>query len=559
MPQDAFTILHTAKELDSLLKDARVDRINQPDKDSVIFYLRKDRFDYYLTACAKADFSRLSIGAKPTFVAVDAPSFCMLLRKHLSRSVIEQIRAIKDERIIAIDFLCRDELGETSEKTLYCEIMGKYSNVILVQSGTILGAMKTTSFDSDYPRRIFSGVPYILPEKQEKTSLFDEEAAKNLLANFNGHDLTEFVFNNFLGLSRATAQDIETKYFQNVKVFKIDEFYKYFKDYYESPFIKPNVVFGGKESDFYIGDYTLVQGNKTYYKTIAEAIDAYYKFKTESKAFGIRKQKLKDIVNAYLKKQQKKLQIVNEKLLSCDDADKNTLYGQLIISNLYRIKSGMKEVELEDFTKEDYPKITVKLDDKLSPKENAERYFKRYDKQKKTLAAVSNQKDELNELIAYLEQILKEIDSIEQIEDFVDIDEELKLLGLIKVEAKKKEKVKTTKYRVYSYGGFEIFVGKNNVQNEKLTFSAERSDIWLHAKDFHSSHVIIKTHGETVPDNVLLFAAEVCAYYSDAREADKVPIDYTLKKHVKKSNGKAIGLVYYTDQKTLFVKPDSHL
>ena len=148
---------------------------------------------------------------------------------------------------------------------------------------------------------------------------------------------------------------------------------------------------------------------------------------------------------------------------------------------------------------------------------------------------------------------------IEQIEDFVDIDEELKILGLIKAEAKKKEKVKATKYRVYSYGGFEIFVGKNNVQNEKLTFSAERSDIWLHAKDFHSSHVIIKTHGEPVPDNVLLFAAEVCAYYSDAREADKVPIDYTLKKYVKKSNGKAIGLVYYTDQKTLFVKPDSHL
>ena len=252
------------------------------------------------------------------------------------------------------------------------------------------------------------------------------------------------------------------------------------------------------------------------------------------------------------------MQIANGKLLSCADSEKNSLYGQLIISNLYRIKQGDKQATVNDFTKEDYPEIIVRLDENLSPKENAERYFKRYDKQKKTIAAVTGQKAELNETIDYLNNILRDIDRTEQIEDFADVEEELKILGVIKRENKKKERTPQTKLRVYQYGGFEIYVGKNNIQNEKITFSAERSDIWLHVKDFHSSHVIIRTHGKTVPDDVLLFAAELCAYYSDAREADKVPVDYTLKKFVRKNGGKAVGAVYYTDQKTLFVKPNKH-
>ena len=198
MPQDAFTIFHTAKELNSILSGARVDRVNQPEKDSVVLNLHKDKNDYFLTACAKAEFSRLSVGkVKPT-APIDAPSFCMLLRKHLSRAIIKNVSAVRDERIIRVTFFCRDELGETSEKILYCEIMGKYSNVVLTEKGITLGAMKTTSLDNDYPRKIFSGLEYTLPKKQDKISVFDEIEAKNVLSHFNGSNLSNFIFNNAL-------------------------------------------------------------------------------------------------------------------------------------------------------------------------------------------------------------------------------------------------------------------------------------------------------------------------------------------------------------------------
>lgn len=559
MTQDAFTIFHIANELNAIIENARVERINQPEKDSVTFRIRSNGSNYVLTACAKAEYARLSLGKNNPTAPIEAPSFCMLLRKHLSNSTIISVSPVTDERIIKIDFLCKSELGDLSEKSLYCEIMGKYSNIVLTENGKILGALKTTSLDSGYPRHIFAGVTYALPEKQNKVSVFNENESKSILKKFNGDNLSDYLFNNFLGLSMQTAKEIVFRYFKNIKTFNIDDFYSFFKDFYVNPPFCPNAIFSKENGGVYVFDYETIEGEKKTYSNINQAIDEYYFSKILSNAFSVRKNKLTDTVKAFIKKQEKKLQIVEEKILSCRDAEKNLLFGQLIISNLFKIKGGEKYVELNDYTKDDYPLVKITLDENKSAKQNAEKYFKKYDKQKKTLSAVTKQKEELEELISYLKGIINEIEQTESIEDFADVDEELKSLGILKQENKKKEKVKQTSYRHYSYRGYEIFVGKNNVQNERLTFSADRADVWLHAKDFHSAHVIIKTNGKPVEDEVLLFAAQICAYYSDARSVDKVPVDYTLKKYVKKSNGKAIGLVYYAEQKTLYVTPDAHL
>ena len=559
MTQDAFTIFHTANELDTLLKNARVDKINQPEKDSVTFYLRCNNNNYLLTACAKAEFSRLSLTGKPNAQPLEAPAFCMLLRKHLSNSYIKKILPVTDERIIRIDFSCKNELGDSSEKSLYCEIMGKYSNVVLTENGKILGAMKTTSLDSGYVRQIFSGVKYALPAKQDKTSLFSENASKEKLAEYSVEtDLADFIFNNFLGISSQTAKEIVYRYFKNVKIFKINDFYSFFYDFYINPPFQPNAVFTKENGGVYAVDYLTINDKKEFYNHLYGAFDEYYSTLIINRSFAAKKNKVKDTINSFLKKQQKKLQIVNEKILTCKDADKNLLFGQIIISNIYKLKGGESFAELNDHTKEDYPLIRIELDKTKSPKQNAERYFKKYEKQKKTLAAVLSQKRDLEELINYLYEILKETENVETIEDFADIEEELRIIGIIKKEQTKKIRIKQTSYRRYVFSGYEILVGKNNVQNERLTFSSDRADVWLHTKDFHSAHVIIKTKGKAVEDKVLLYAAEICAYYSDARTVDKVPVDHTLKKYVKKNNNNVVGSVFYTNQKTLYVTPDPH-
>ena len=564
MPQDAFTIYHTAKELNRSISGARVDRINQPEKDTVAISIRVRDKNYCLILCSKAEFTRVELSSSAQKAPLAAPSFCMLLRKHLAHAQIKSVEAVKDERIILIKFYAKDEFGDVYEKYLYCEIMGKYSNITLCENGRILGAVKTTSLDSEYSRKIFAGVEYTLPEKQDKISVSDVETAKKVLQGCDrSDDLPEYLFERFFGLSVQTAKEIVYRYglSRGLKDFvindKIDDFYSFFYDFYYNVQIAPCVKTTEKKSDFFITDYLTEPGIITHFDSIGEAIGFCYGQKIAKKEFSAKKRKLEDLLLSYRKKQEKKLQIAEEKLLSCADADLNRLFGELIISNIYRLKGGEKQAEFNDYTKEDYPLVSIKLDEKLSPKENAERYFKRYAKQKKTISAVVPQKKELLSLLAYLDEIEKEINETETVEDFTDIEEELRRLGLIKEEKKSKEKQKSTKYRVYNYKGFDILVGKNNVQNDRLTFSAERYDVWLHTKDFHSSHVIVKTENRPLPDDVLLFAAEICAYYSDARNADKVPVDYTLKKFVKKS-GSQIGLVYYTDQKTLFVKPDKH-
>ena len=569
MPQDAFTLMHTARELNLKLSGAKIEKINQPSKDCVVFNIRKNNDNLKLIINANADFARICVSEKSAPAPVQAPSFCMLLRKHLSRASVEKIQAVDFERIVVVYLNCRDELGTLSTKRLYCEIMGKYSNVTLVEDGKILGAMKTTGMDEDLVRPIYPGAKYSLPKSQDKCEISAFFAATKVFDKFDfSEDLSKFIFNNFKGISYPTANDIVLSYYQSsasvtsdVKTFKTDDFIKYFYDYYNEPKIAPTLVSDGKKTDFFIVRPKAGYQSEKAYRDINSLVDDYYLSKEKSFAFSLKKNRLTDATRAYEKKLRKKLQIALEKLVACDDMEDNRLFGELIIAYMYKIKSGEKFAEVEDYTKQDYPLIKISLDENLSPKENAERYFKRYLKQKKTVVAVRPQVDEINEKLKYLDTVYAEIDSAETDEDFADIEEELTMIGIVtaKKSNAKKKTFKPSKPRYYRYMNFDIFVGRNNIQNDRLTLSADRNDVWLHTKNYHSSHVIIKTDGREVPDQVLLYSAEICAFFSQAKTATKVPVDYTLKKYVKKPSGTPIGTVYYTNQKTIIVDPNEHI
>lgn len=565
MPQDAFTIFHTAKQLNSILKNARIDRINQPDKDSAVLYLRAQNQNKRLVVSSNAENARVAFTETQKEAPLQAPSFCMLLRKHLTHATIEDVSVIPFERIIKIVFNTKNELREAGQKILYTEIMGKYSNVILTEDGKILGAIKQSQ-SLEGLRPILPGVQYKLPLPQDKIELSDENASLTTLNNYLSGDFANYVFTTFKGVSKQTALEIVYRYFNkhevdisDVKNCNIIDFYKHFKKFYEDCNLNPCLISNGGYCDFYVIDYLSVEGVRKYYNSISTLLDDYYDNKETKREFENKKRKLLSYVLAYEKKLKKKYQIALDKILSCKDMQNDRIFGELIISNLYRIKSGESKVELENFYSENYETVTINLDEKSSPKDNAERYFKKYSKKKKTVASVEPQVKELESSLAYAKSLIDEIEIATEINDFIEIEEELIEIGLIKSNNKRKQKRENkSTYRTYEYCGFEILVGKNNVQNTKLTTSAERNDVWLHTKDYHSAHVIIKTSGKNVPDKVLQFAAEICAYYSKASNSDKVPVDYTLKKFVKRPSGLPMGMVYYTDQKTVYVTPNRH-
>jgi len=565
MPQDAFTINHTAAELNERLCNARIDKVNQPTPDTVVFYVRTRSKNEKLLISANAETARIVVTDSQKEAPISAPAFCMLLRKHLSHAVIETIEALPFERIVRIKFATKNELRESGTKILYVEIMGKYSNITLTENGKILGAIKQSQ-TLEGIRPIFPGVTYKLPASQEKIELSDTAATLFCLKNFCGDDFADFIFNNFKGLSKATAYEIVYKFFGNlfvtssdVKNINIADFYEHFQSFYDECNIRPNVTVDNFKSEFFVTEYKSVKGDKKYYDTINSAIDFYYENKENFKAFSDKKRKLTDAVKAHEKKLNKKYQIAEEKILSCNDMQNNRIFGELIISNLYRIKNGVKSVELENYYSPDNEKVTIKLDETLSPKQNAERYFKRYNKEKKTLIAVEPQITEIRENLKYVRSLYDEIDLAKELSDFVEIEEELIECGILKSpRLKTKRKKEIPSCRIYNYKGFEILVGKNNVQNTRLTMSAERNDMWLHVKDYHSAHVIIKAESRQIPDEVILYAAEICAYYSKANESDKVPVDYTLRKFVKRPAGLPSGMVYYSENKTVLVTPSSH-
>lgn len=541
MPQDAFTLRLIAKELDSALSGGKINRVVQPEREELSFLIYTGKRTVKLILNANASFCGAYFCADDRENPPVAPAFCMLLRKYVQGADVLGVDTAGFERILRFRLLCHSEFRE-AERVLVAEIMGKYSNLILTENGVILGALKTTSLGENVKRMIFAGVKYAPPAAQDKTDPSDLGALRELMKNCTG-DRADFLFSHVRGLAPVTARTI-------AESFQGGDFAQYVHDFIFSDEISPRIV----EQNGVPADFVARGAAGVPYATISEAQSAFYAKKRAEKSFETRKRKFLSVLRSAIKKQEKQLGQNLEKQLSCKDAEENRMRGELLTANLYALSRGMKSCELENWNTGRTEKIA--LDVRLTPAENAQTYFKKYRKQKRTAEILLPREKDIRDEILYLESLFALTESALDETDLKSVGEELLSAGLLEAP-KEKKKVSRVEipFRTYEYGGMRIYAGRNNLQNDALLRKNAPEDIWLHAQRYHSCHVVIKSGGKDVPEDVISFAAGICALYSDAH-GEKIPVDHCLIKYVKKPPKAKAGFAIYSNFKTVLGDPD---
>lgn len=543
MPQDTFTLRLIAKELDAALKGGKINKINQPEREELALIIYTGKRTVKLSINTNAGDCGVYFTEDDKENPLVAPNFCMLLRKYLSGAEILGVETPGFERILILKCRCFSDFS-SCERELRCEIMGKYSNAILTENGTILGALKTTMLDENCKRVILSGAKYTPPAPQEKVDPEDSAALSALLSAPPEGDLSRFLFMNVAGLAPCTAEQI-------VNSFRGGDFAQHVRSFIFSDEISPCVLEkDGIPTDFFA---RYMDGAKSF-ETLSDAQSYFYNQKRSRKHFEGGKRKLISTISAAKKKHEKRLAQVLDKQRECASCEDNKLKGELLTANLYAIKRGMKSCELINYYDEAGGTVKIALDERLTPSENAQNYFKRYRKQKRTLEFLAPQEKETRTELDYCESLLALAESAASEEDLRSIEEELLAVGLVKAPKEKaRKKTVEISFRTYESDGFRILAGRNNLQNDRLLRQSAPEDIWLHTQKYHSCHVVIETRGKSVPDEVVLYAAGVCARYSDAKGGGRVPVDYCAVKHVKKPPKSKAGFVIYTDFKTILV------
>ena len=541
MPFDGLVTRKVCEEYNEKILYGKIDKIIQPSKDEVVLFIRNNRTTYKLLLCINAQNARSHLTKNTSIINPSKPfNFCMVLRKYLLGAKLVSVSQIDNDRIINFTFENSNELGDKETKTLIIEIMGKHSNIILTtKKGTIVDSIKHVDFEMSSVREVMPGRQYILPLNKGKVNPFNitEEDFYTLISK--KHSLSD----NFSGLSSLLNEK--------------QELYNYaaFTDFLKQKSEAVICLNNSEIKDFYFTSLKITDTEKSY-DSISDAIDIFYDEKLKTQKINNKKNTLLSAVNSNIYKVQKKLSIAEEKISTTTDMDLLKKYGELLQSNLYKITPFSKEVTVEDYYNNCAP-LTIKLDPSLTASQNIQKIFKKYTKLKNTLLACSSQKEQLQTSLKYLESLIFEIQFLTNIENLEEIEKELSQEGFIKIQKSKKACVKST-FLQFNYMNFIIYVGKNNIQNDKLTFSvAHKSDIWFHAKNVPGAHTILKTNNvATVPQDVLEFAASLAAFYSKLSSSPKVDIDYTEVRNVKKIPGAKPGMVIYENYKTIYIKPN---
>ena len=558
MPFDAFHLKRLADELNGAIAHGKINKITQSSKDELTLFIYTKGKVVKLFFSTNATFARVCLTETEKEPLPVAPNFCMLLRKHLLGGEILSVKQHEFERILEITIHCTGDFS-SCDRVLHAEIMGKYSNLTLCENGVILGALKPSTLDTLSGRPLFPGAKFVYPHPQDKASPYDSLAVRERYHAFTENretvseeDLASFVFDNVSGFAISTAREVLR---QPAPRLTLPDLLGWACDNLPT---KPCVLRrGGECIDFFAFP---VEGG-TPCDSLMQAADIYYSEKEGRRSFADKKRKLESSIRALLKKIAKKKQDALERLAEADKAENYRIKGELLTANLYRLEKGAKEAVLENWYEEGCPTIKIALDATLPPTKNAQRYFKTYNKLKRAKEVLTPILEKVLEEERYAESVLSSVLLSDLATDFKEIEAELITLGLLKapkekVGAKKKELI--TPYREFEYEGFTILSGRNNLQNDRLVRNASPKDIWLHTQKYHSSHVLIVTDGRAVPDEVIKFAAEVCAYYSDGRAGDKIPVDYCEKRFVKKPSKSNAGFVVYTDYKTALATPNAH-
>ncbi|MBX4149824.1 NFACT RNA binding domain-containing protein [Paenibacillus sp. FSL W7-1279] len=569
MALDGIVTRAIVHELQSC-RGARINKIYQPNDRDIVFHIRTQQGNAKLLLSANPTYPRVHLTQETFLNPAEAPMFCMILRKHCESGIIEDIQQVGMERIIHITIRQRDELGDISSKKIIVELMGRHSNIILLDpaSGTILdGINHVTPAISSY-RVVMPGFSYTNPPEQHKLNPLEtlQEAFRESCL-MNEEQTVPWLVGAFSGLSPLAAQEIANRAGEGSPDglegekdcgslwSAFDEVMEQVRNHQYTPVTGVNAK--GK-SVFSVIPLTLLVDETTTYESVSRCMEDYYGDKAQRDTV---KQKVSDLLR-FLQNERtkniKKLDNLNKDLEEAGDADRYRIFGELLFASLHQIQKGDREVQLVNFYDEEQATVTIPLDPLLTPSDNAQRYFKKYNKYKNSLAVIDEQLIKTREEINYIENLLQQL-SHASLSDIDEIRDELIQQGYLRDrnrKAKKKKKNDKPTLHVYtSSEGIELYVGKNNLQNEYVTNRlASSNDTWLHTKDIPGSHVVIRS--SEYGDATLQEAAQLAAYYSQAKESSSVPVDYTLIRHVRKPNGAKPGFVIYDNQKTLFVTPD---
>lgn len=570
MAFDGIVVANLVHELNQNILNSKISKIAQPEKDELLFTLKNPGGQFRLSMSASASLPFLYLTEKNKPSPMTAPSFCMVLRKHIGNGRITKISQPGLDRIIRFEIEHLDDLGDLCHKLLIVELMGKHSNIIFCkEDGTIIDSIKHVSAQVSSVREVLPGRPYFIPETAHKENpLTATEASFFETALKKPESVSKAIYSTYTGISPAMANEIcfragldgdfsTSSLKEEEKLHLYHNFDWLISDIKEADF-SPNIVYNEKEPvDFSAlclkeySDYRRVD-----FPSISQVLETYYGDKNVYTRIRQKSSDLRRIVSTALERNRKKFALQQKQLKDTEKREKYRVYGELLNTYGYELKEGAKELSaLNYYTNE---MVKIPLDETLSPTENAKKYFDRYGKLKRTYEALTTLIQETEHEILHLESIASSLDIALAEDDLVQIKEELIEFGYIKKRrGDKKAKVKSKPFHYISSDGFHMYVGKNNYQNDELTFKfATGGDWWFHAKGMPGSHVVVKTEGEELPDRTFEEAGKLAGYYSKGRDSEKVEIDYLQKKNVKKPNKSAPGFVVYYTNYSLTIHPD---
>ncbi len=581
MAYDALTMRAVIFELADKIIDGRISKIYQPSRHEVLLHIRKSRESYKLRLSSHPQQGGVYITEDVSENPQDPPMFCMLLRKHVEGGRIISISQIGLERIFILEILTRDETGTEKKRRLIAEIMGKHSNLILVQEeeNVIVDSIKRVPEQVSRRRQVLPGISYQWPPPQNRDHPFDA-SQETILENLRSRPLNEKASRSLLvsyeGLGPLSAKEIITRagidpdakrsWLKNGEEQNICRaFLDFFKDMEHHQYQPSLAIDPGEKKALAYAPYVMHQypfNWQTSFPSMNSLLSRYFIYRQETDRLEEMKRVLEKKVRQGIEKQESKISKIETALAKAEKADELRAYGEIILAHAHLIQKGDNTISGPDYTKDPQKNITVPIEPNLTPAENAQAYFRRYQKAKRSRAVLEKQLRMAQRELSYLENTEQTITDANSVHLLKETRAELIEQGYIKEKKKRKEKKRKKEapskpMEIQTDHGFLIMVGRNNRQNDLLTMkTAQSNDLWLHAKDIPGSHVVVRRRGEDdIPKEIIEKAASIAAYFSKARSAGKVPVDYTLKKHVRKPKGAKPGMVIYDHQKTILAEP----
>ena len=566
MPMDGLTLSLVTRELREALVGGRVDRITQPERDELNILVRNHGRNQLLLLSASAGCARAHITREKKVSPLEPPMLCMLLRKHISGGRVRDVRQINGDRILEVEFEHLDELGDSARKILICEFMGRHSNLIFVDGeGRILECARRVTESMSSVREVLPGLRYERPPAHGKTPFDAPEADIVRALQGASGPLHKAIAASISGLSVQTARELafraagnEDAHTQELDMACVAPAVARALAEAQSE-VAPALLFAenGEPVDVVAFPYLSRAALRSErFETISEAMDAFYRARDRAERIKQKSAALHRVLKNNIERCERKLALQQEALLGSERMEEYRVKGELLTASLHLAKKGMKSVTIPNYYEEGTPGLEVQLDEKLSPGQNAQRYFKLYQKARSAKRLAAEQVEKTTEELNYLEGQMLNLSACEEESELAELREELEKYGYVRKNHNRRQMKKLEPSRPMRFDsptGVPILVGKNNLQNDKLTFTAEPNEWWLHAKDMPGSHVIVLSAD---PDEETLhMAARLAARYSKGASAGKVPVDMTRRRYVKKPAGAKPGFVIYTNQKTVLAEP----